>query len=233
MERLSLILVAAGEGRRIGRGLRKALIPIGGKPLLLHTLDALRDIPHREETILVIHSTDRERLEADLGDALSANGVTHIVDGGKEREDSVRAGLEAVSTESSLVAIHDAARPFVQAVDLEAVVEAAALKGAAILAIPVPDTVKVEGDGRCIERTASRESLWLAQTPQVFRREIIIEAHRRLEGRVTDDAEAVERAGWEVTLVPASGPNPKITTPADLEMARRLLATPGPSRGVG
>lgn len=231
MERLALVLVAAGEGRRIGGTLRKALIPIGGKPLLLHTLEALKELPHREETILVAHPEDRTTIESEWGDALRDLGVSRIAPGGREREDSVRAGLEAVSGAATLVAIHDAARPFVAPDDLLAVVESASLKGAAILASPVGDTVKEEGEGGRIARTVPRKGLWLAQTPQVFRREILLEAHRRLTGPVTDDAEAVERVGWEVALVPSTTPNLKITTRADLELARRLLGGRAPRSG--
>lgn len=224
MERVSLVLVAAGEGRRLGGRRRKALVPVGGRPLLLHTLEAMRDLPDLHETILVIHPSDRAAVESEWGKALSDLGVTSTVAGGKEREDSVRAGLEATSADSTLVAIHDAARPFVSVVDLSNVVEAAAEKGAAILATPVGDTVKVEGKALRIAETFPRKGLWLAATPQVFRREIILEALRRAVSPVTDDAEAVERAGWEVALVPSTGPSLKITTPADLEIARRLLA---------
>lgn len=224
-EKLGMIVVAAGEGRRLGGNIRKALVPVAGRPLLLHALERLAALPHLREGVVVIHPADRARVEEEWGEALRGLGVARIVDGGKEREESVRAGLEALSAEITLVAIHDAARPYVHADDLHAVVGAAIDIGAAILAEPVSDTVKIEGDPLRIAETFPRHGLWLAQTPQVFRRELLEEAHRRLDRPVTDDAEAVERLGEPVVIVPATSPNWKITTRADLEVARHLLRT--------
>jgi 2-C-methyl-D-erythritol 4-phosphate cytidylyltransferase len=147
------------------------------------------------------------------------------VAGGAARQDSVRAGLEALPASVHLVAVHDAARPLVRPVDVGRVIREAESCGAAILAAPIADTVKRVRGGRIVE-TPDRSECFAAQTPQVFRVDWLREALAKAEAdgvRGTDDAALVERLGVAVRVVPASGPNPKITTAADLALAEALL----------
>ena len=157
--------------------------------------------------------------------------VAGIIPGGKERQDSVRAGIEALDGDAELVIIHDAVRPFITAGLIENCIRAAEEEGAATVGVPVKDTVKEVGpDGRIL-RTCDRSLLWLTQTPQVFRRDIIENAHRaavRDGFRGTDDTSLVERLGISVRMIRGDYENIKITTPEDLILAEALLAASQP-----
>jgi 2-C-methyl-D-erythritol 4-phosphate cytidylyltransferase len=150
-----------------------------------------------------------------------------VVPGGKERQDSVRHALEQVHEDIEIVLVHDAVRPFLTDRMVEEVVTVARTKGAAIVALPMKDTVKQVGADRVIERTVDRQTLWLAQTPQAFRRDWLLEAHRKAhaEGvRATDDAYLVEWFGHPVSVVEGSGDNIKITRPEDMMIGDAILA---------
>ena len=159
---------------------------------------------------------------------VSAAGVripVKITAGGAERQDSVRVALALTSSESDLVVVHDAARPMASAKIFEACLDAAARAGGAIAAIPVADTLKRVVNG-AIAATVARAGLWQAQTPQAFRREVLIEAHRRAVSEhivATDDADLVERSGGRVEVVEGSTANIKITTPSDLAIVEAIV----------
>lgn len=225
MSRFALILPAAGLGTRMGG--RKSFLALAGRPILFHTLD--RFLPFREQvcqTILVAHPDDVGAIGEQWGTTLrDAYGVTHVVAGGARRQDSVKAGLACLGPEAELVAIHDAVRPFVAPDAIAAALEAAEAVGAAIVATPMKPTVKRVADGR-IAATVDRRGLWCAQTPQVFRRQLILDAYAAEPNGpdVTDDAQLVERLGHPVAIVPGSDLNLKITTPEDLHLAEAILA---------
>jgi 2-C-methyl-D-erythritol 4-phosphate cytidylyltransferase len=153
-----------------------------------------------------------------------------VINGGAERSDSVAAALARVRPEAEFVCVHDAARPCLSEAWIDEVFRAAEKTGAAILAVPVSSTLKRVGVDRKIQETVSRDGLWEAQTPQVFRRELLLEAHARREGfAATDDAQLVERIGQVVSVVPGSLINIKITTKEDLRLAEQALkALPKP-----
>ena len=154
--------------------------------------------------------------------------VTQVVAGGKERQDSVRQALAVVGEGVHLVVIHDAVRPCVTETMVTQVVEAAAIDGAAIIALPMRDTVKQVGADRVIERTIDRNPLWLAQTPQAFRRDWLEEAHRKAQAEglaATDDAFLMEWMGHPVRVVEGSGENIKVTRPEDLVIGEAILAS--------
>ncbi len=206
---------------------RKPLLELAGKPLILHTLDRFLPFRHRiVQSILLFHPDDVPTVRRELGDTLAgAYGVTDIVAGGERRQDSVRIGLERTSAEAALVAIHDGVRPFVSREAIAASFEAAAEVGAAIVASPMKPTVKRVAEGRIVA-SIDRRALWGAQTPQVFRRELILDAYAAAErdGLVaTDDAQMVEHLGHPVAIVAGSELNLKITTPEDLRLARAML----------
>ena len=223
---VALLVPAAGLGTRMGG--RKTFLHLGGRPLLFHTLDRFAPFRRRLcQTIIILHPDDMDAAcDAWGATLLGAYGVTDIVPGGARRQDSVRAGLACVGVEAELVAIHDAVRPFVATRAIAAAFEAAEAVGAAIVAAPMKPTVKRVADGRIVD-TIDRGDLWGAQTPQVFRRRLILKAFDAAERDgvdATDDAQLVERLGQPVAIVPGSDLNLKVTTPEDLKLAEAILA---------
>jgi 2-C-methyl-D-erythritol 4-phosphate cytidylyltransferase len=179
--------------------------------------------PDVKQLIVVVAAEDRELFDLKFGANIAILGV-QVVEGGEHRADSVQRALERVKQEIEFIAIHDAARPCLADTWIDAVFDAARRDGAAILAAPVSATLKRVDQKKYITATVDRESLWEAQTPQVFRRELIIEAYaKRGRDAVTDDAQLVERLGHAVTVVPCSPLNLKITSRDDLKLAEQVL----------
>jgi 2-C-methyl-D-erythritol 4-phosphate cytidylyltransferase len=220
-ESVGAIIAAAGVGRRFGEG-DKLFAPLAGRPLVAHTLMAFEVCRAVDTVVLVLAE---ENLERGRGLVASAgfDKVTAICRGGPRRQDSVRLGLEALP-ECRWVVVHDGARPLVTATLIEAGLTAAAETGAAIAAVPLADTLKEAGEDGLIRRTLDRRNLWCAQTPQVFERELLREAHRLAQGEATDDAALVEALGRRVKVFVGSARNLKVTTAADLALAQALLA---------
>jgi 2-C-methyl-D-erythritol 4-phosphate cytidylyltransferase/2-C-methyl-D-erythritol 2,4-cyclodiphosphate synthase len=209
------LIPAAGQGRRMGGEVPKQYLPLGGRPLLWHTLAALEQSPLVRALILAVRPEDQAlagQLAADFAK------VRCLVPGGEERADSVRAGLEATTEADELILVHDAVRPFVSPVLVERVVEAAGRWGAAVPALPVRETIKVVEEGQVVE-TPLRWRLWAAQTPQGFRRSLLLEAFAGQGAGATDEAMLVERLGHPVRVVEGEPGNLKITTPEDLAWA--------------
>jgi 2-C-methyl-D-erythritol 4-phosphate cytidylyltransferase len=207
---------------------RKPFLTLAGKPILLHTLDRFAVFRERiVQTIVLLHPGDLDAVTAEFGAVLTEQyAVTDLVAGAERRQDTVRIGIERVLPEADLVAIHDGVRPFVSQTAVAAAFDAAARVGAAIVACPMKPTVKRVAGEHVVE-TIDRADLWGAQTPQVFRREVLQEAAdaAEREGRVvTDDAQMVEHLGQPVAVVEGSALNLKITTPEDLRLAEALLA---------
>jgi len=208
----------------MGDGPRKQYRLLAGRPVLAHTLRVFEEADTVASVVLVVTPGDEEHCRREIVEAYGCRKVAAVVPGGRERQDSVRRGLEALPP-APLVVIHDGVRPFVTPERIAAVVEAAAQHGAAVLAVPAKDTVKLGDPAGLVAETLPRDRLWLVQTPQAFRREIILAAHERAraEGFTgTDDASLVERLGGRVALVPGDYANIKITTPEDLAFARVL-----------
>jgi 2-C-methyl-D-erythritol 4-phosphate cytidylyltransferase len=222
------IVVAAGPGSRLGAPVPKAFVELGGVPLVVRSLRAMLAVPAIGSAVVVVPVDCGDRACATLDTYGPWRCAVHVVIGGAERQASVRHGLAAVA-EADLIVIHDAARPFVSVAAVEAAIAAAAVHGAAVVSTPATDTIKqVAADGR-IEHTPPRQSLWLAQTPQVFRSALIRAAHDQAAAAVsdaTDDAMLVERLGAPVYVVPGNAENRKITTAEDLRWAEWLLAQP-------
>jgi 2-C-methyl-D-erythritol 4-phosphate cytidylyltransferase len=223
---VAALVLAAGRGERLGSTVPKAFVPLAGTPLLLHTLAALARVPEIDCVVPVLAAADHARFEALRAALARIPKLAPAVTGGAERQDSMRAGLAALGAEVTLVAVHDAARPFVRARDVARVLEAARAVGAAVLAVPVTDTIKRVRAGRVVE-TPGRDECWAAQTPQAFRIEILREALAKAVAagvRVTDDAQLVERLGLPVAVVEGDPGNVKITRPGDLVAAESRLA---------
>jgi 2-C-methyl-D-erythritol 4-phosphate cytidylyltransferase len=223
--RVAALVVGAGRGERLARAEPKAFVPLAGRPLIAHALETLASVAAIERVVPVVPAAQCAELASRLG-ALARNPkLAPAVAGGATRQDSVAAGLAALEPGFELVAVHDAARPLLRREDAERVVAAAARSGAAILAVPVADTIKRARGGAVLE-TPPRGELFAAQTPQVFRCDWLREALAKAaaEGRSgTDCAELVEALGVRVEIVEGARDNLKITHAGDLEQAQRLL----------
>jgi len=230
------LVPAAGRGLRMGGSVPKQYLSIGGEPLIVQSLRTLQAAPVVGQIILAVPSADIEYCQREIVLRHRFTKVTKVVAGGAERQDSVRHALAQVPSDTDIVLIHDAVRPFVTQRMIEEVVAASWKEGAAIIALPMRDTVKqVRTDGM-IERTVDRTPLWLAQTPQAFRRDWIETAHRNAhaEGvRATDDAFLVEWLGHLVAVVEGSGENIKVTRPEDLVIGEAILASRMKESGAG
>ncbi len=219
-------MLAAGRGIRLGAGIPKAFVPLAGEPLVVRSVRALARSGALERILPVLPEAELVRwreLEGGLGDV---GGLLSPVAGGCERQDSTRAGLAALPADTEVVAVHDAARCLVRPVDVARVVEVARSHGAALLAVPARDTIKRVEAGE-VRETPARESLWVAQTPQVFRMDLLREALEKAEAEGfvgTDDAQLVERLGVTVRVVEGDPGNVKITGPEDLRAAELRLA---------
>jgi 2-C-methyl-D-erythritol 4-phosphate cytidylyltransferase len=212
----------------MGGAIRKQFRPVGGVPLLVHSLRVFQSSPLIDAVIVAVPEADLGYCRTDIVQAHGFAKVAQVVAGGKERQDSVRHALAVVDEGADLIIIHDAVRPCVTQAMVEHVVEAAQADGAAIIAVPMRDTVKHVGANHVIERTIDRKPLWLAQTPQAFRRDWLVEAHRKAlaEGfAATDDAYLLEWMGHPVRVIEGSGENIKITKPEDLVIGEAILAS--------
>lgn len=211
----SAVIVAGGSGSRMGRP--KQMLPLGGKPVLVRTVEAFLQTPEIKEIVVVTPSENRAELQKRFPGIVFA-------DPGKTRLLSVKNGFLKTSAASQLVAVHDGARPLVESAHISACLQAAQQYGAAVLAVPVKDTVKV-CEGGFVQNTLDRAVLWAAQTPQCYRRPVLAEALEKFgqEEGATDESQLVEKLGIKVRVVPSSYKNNKITTPEDLIFAEALL----------
>lgn len=232
----SAIIVAAGSGTRLGFDVPKAFVELGGRTLLWYSLRTIGAVAAIEEAVVTVPPAMEPQARAQVR-AAGLEIPVKLTLGGAERQDSVRIALGLTSAEAELVVVHDAARPFATPAMFAATLAAAERLGGAIAAVPVADTLKrvgasagrSDGNDRAIVGTVVREGLWQAQTPQAFRRELLIRAHDRavLDALVaTDDADLVERLGATVVVVDGSTLNFKITIANDLRLAEVLVANP-------
>jgi len=219
------IVVAAGSGSRLGGELPKQFQKLVNKPMLVYSLELFEKSPLIDEVVLVVASDYLVYASQSIVDYYKFDKVRKITSGGETRQESVLAGLTACPQGIDLVAIHDAARPFLTSTMLEAVMQKASETGAAILAVPAKDSIKIAEDG-AIVKTLKRDTIWIAQTPQVFHFDAILDAHRRGEAArndATDDSELYEQYIGKVAIVMGSYNNIKITTPADFILAQEII----------
>ncbi len=247
---VSVVIVAAGKGERLSQNLdpfrrnrqglrngfseqvgalagqtKKQFFPLSGKPILYWTLETFQKVQKIKEIILVLPEENIAGEEKTIKKKFPK--LKKIVPGGKIRQESVFNGLKMVSPNFSLVAIHDGVRPLASEKLIRRTLQVAEKYGTAVAALPVKETVKMVSPGNIVQKTLPREKIWAIQTPQVFRREIIIRAHQKAKKDKfigTDDAQLVERIGYKVRLVPGEETNIKITTPEDLLFARTLIS---------
>ena len=222
---ISAIIVAAGKGTRIGPQVDKLFLELNGCSIVMHTWQRFDEAGCIDEILMVV----RDGMQAafmTLAQKYKFQKPFRVVVGGKERQDSVWNGLEALSPGAEIVAIQDAARPCTSPALIAATVAAAREIGAAVAAQHVTDTIKESRDGKLIERTLDRTRLWAVQTPQTFRVGIIrraLSAVRQKGLLVTDDTAACELIGQPVQLVLSTEPNPKVTRPEDLPYVEAVL----------
>jgi 2-C-methyl-D-erythritol 4-phosphate cytidylyltransferase len=223
---VSAIIAAAGEGIRMKGPTRKQYLELSGKPVLSYPLIAFDDCALIEEIFLVIPKEDISDCRNNIISLLDLRKKVHLVPGGVHRQDSVYNGLLSVSKKTDIIVIHDGVRPFIRSEDLTACILFAKDVGACILGTPASDTLKRVEKSQIIEETLDRENIWLTQTPQAFKYDLILKAHEvaRRDGVIgTDDASLVERLGKDVKIINGTKYNIKITVKEDLAVANALI----------
>lgn len=221
--KVEAIVACGGSGSRLKIKVAKPLVSLGGIPLFIRTIKALNSTRLIEKIILVVKRGELARF-ARVIKSYHLKKVKTIIPGGKTRSQSVRNGLSALDKQTDLVVIHDGVRPFVDRDSIVRVIKAASKFGAAILAVPAKVTIKeVDNLSLRVKKTLDRKKLWEVQTPQAFKRELILRAYRGFKGSATDDAALVERLRKPVKVVMGSYNNIKITTPEDLLFAKLIL----------
>jgi 2-C-methyl-D-erythritol 4-phosphate cytidylyltransferase len=224
MSKVAVIIAAAGAGKRFGGEVKKPFAQIDNRPVFIRSIELFLNRPDVCQTILAVSAADYDVVREKYAANIMFMGLK-LVRGGAERFQSVKAALAEVDPQADLVCVHDAVRPCVLESWIDAVFAEAAKTGAAILAAPLVGTIKQVAESGFIDRTVPREGLYEAQTPQVFRRELLVRAYAELPDDVvpTDDASVVERLGHPIKVVVTDHRNLKITTAADMELAAAVL----------
>jgi 2-C-methyl-D-erythritol 4-phosphate cytidylyltransferase len=228
MSKMSVIVLAAGGSTRFGGNENKIFAKIDNQPIFLRALQLFINREDVAQTILVVSPDLLDQMKSKFGPNLGFMGVK-LVAGGKERFDSVARGLDAVTADAPFIAVHDAARVCVAHEWIDNIFAAAIKSGAAIPVVPVTSTLKRVSKDRTLGETVSREGLFMAQTPQIFRRDILLDVYAGIANRpddappLTDDAQLVAEAGITVTAVDGDPRNIKITTRGDMVLAGAIL----------
>lgn len=223
---VGVVIPAAGQGKRMGTKESKQFLLFHQKPIFLHTIEVFDDHPEIDEIVVVVRGTEIERTKR-LIEEQGIKKVSKVVAGGRERQESVFLGLKEITTD--LVLVHDAVRPFVTKKAVTRLISEIRDYDAAILAVPMKDTVK-KVEQNCVFGTLQRNQLWSVQTPQGFRRELLMKAHIEAEKNndfATDDSALVEKLGVNVRVVDGEYTNIKITTPEDLIFAEAIYQMKG------
>lgn len=220
----SVIIVAAGSGKRMNMGINKQFIKLNKKEIIAHTIEAFYKNKNIDEIIVCIKKEEEELFKKEIIDKNKFENIK-IAYGGKERQDSIYNGLRKLSNKCNIVLIHDGARPFVDDRIINESISTAMEKKAVVVGTPVKDTIKIVNDGN-IEGTPSRATLWSAQTPQTFEYNLIIRAYDEAYKNNyygTDDSMLVENIGQKVTMIMGSYDNIKITSPEDIGIGEQIL----------
>ena len=222
---VSVIFPAAGQGKRMQAGINKVLLTLGGEPILTRTLKTFSAVEEVGELIVVVAADEVAAVERQLQKVTGLKPF-QVAAGGSERQYSIYNGLQRVADTADVVLVHDAARPLVTVKTIQAVIDSARAKGGAIAAVPAKNTIKVVDKDGLVESTPPRSTLWEVQTPQGFRKDILLKANEQaLQDNFlgTDDASLVERIGVPVAVVKSDYRNIKVTTPEDLLIAEAFL----------
>ena len=224
MAKVAVIIPAAGAGKRFGGDVKKPFAQLDNRPVFIRSIELFINRPDVCQTILTVAPDDYDVVKEKYAANIMFMGVK-LVKGGAERFESVKLALAQVDPEAELICVHDAVRPCVLEAWIDKVFDEAGKSGAAILAAPLSGTIKRVAASRVVDQTVPREGLYEAQTPQVFRKDVLLRAYAELPADFvpTDDAQAVERIGHPVAVVPSDHRNIKITTPGDMSLAAALL----------
>jgi 2-C-methyl-D-erythritol 4-phosphate cytidylyltransferase len=225
--KVTALVPAAGMGKRMGAGMNKQYLLLGGVPIVARTVRVFESAEVVDEIYLVVPEQEIPYCREAVVEAAGFRKVRGIIAGGAERQHSVINGLRGIIDHhpDDVILIHDGVRPFITPEVISAAVETARVCDGALVAVPVKDTVKEVVSGM-VRGTPPRETLWLAQTPQAFRYSVILAAHEKAEREGflgTDDSSLVERAGGEVRIVPGDYRNIKMTTPEDMILGEAFL----------
>ncbi|MEQ9308063.1 MAG: 2-C-methyl-D-erythritol 4-phosphate cytidylyltransferase [Balneolaceae bacterium] len=226
MDKLAVIIPAAGSGSRMGSQTPKPFLMLRNKTILEHTIHAFAKLDFVSQIIIATSKERESEVESILNTFTNHVEILSIVEGGKERQDSIKNALSIVSDKVDLVAVHDAVRPFISAELIERCSKCAKEFGGAIIGVPAKDTIKEIGKDSVIKKTPDRSKLWQAQTPQIFQKKLLISAYKaatieKFTG--TDDASLVEKVGGTVKVIEGDRRNLKITYPIDLKIAELIL----------
>jgi 2-C-methyl-D-erythritol 4-phosphate cytidylyltransferase len=226
----TVLIPAAGMGRRMASSINKQYLQLGGRPILARTLELFQNHPAIGTIYPIIPADEIAYFENEILPGLKLTKLAGIVPGGKERQDSVCNGLQQLQMAQlppdSVVLVHDGVRPLLNPALISPLIELAIIKGGAVLGVPVKDTIK-EVENGCIRATPDRRRLWQVQTPQAFRLDILLKAYQKAaedDFSGTDDASLVERLGLSLAMLEGDYRNIKITTPEDLLIAEALLS---------
>ncbi len=223
---ISVLIAAAGVGSRMGGNVSKQFIELGDKPVLAHTIEKFENNKYIDEIIIIMKEDSIDYCRNQIVRKYRFRKVSKIIRGGRERQDSVYNGILALSNNTDIVVSHDGARPFVKDQVIEESIKKAIEIGAAVVGVPVTDTVKIIDEDKSINNTPKRALLWAAQTPQVFRKDILKEAYNKAIEEYflgTDDSSLVERIGYKVAMIEGSYSNIKLTTKEDIDMAESIM----------
>jgi len=226
---ITAVIPAAGQGSRMRAGMNKQFLKLLGKPVLVHTLEIFEKCELINDVVLIASQGEEDYCRYLLQE-YGLSKITRIVTGGQERQHSVAGGLAQVSNKCDIVAVHDGARPLLLLSHLIKTLEAVSHHDGAVLAVPVKDTIKESMNDKTVKCTLDRSRLWTVQTPQVFRKDVLIYAYEKAmkEGfNGTDDASLAEHFGFRIKVVEGSYENIKITTPEDLDLAELILKRRG------
>lgn len=220
---VTAIVLAAGRGKRFKSRIPKPFIKINSQPVIIYPLKTLSSHPAVREIIVVVDAKNSNKILKQIR-RYRIGKIKAVVEGGKRRQDSVRNGLRAIDRRTGLVLVHDGVRPFINRKMVSRVIREASVCGAAIVGMPVKATIKKIKNEFIVEKTLNRNNLWEAQTPQVFKKDLILKAYKKFgHSNVTDDAVLVEKLGAKVRAVLGSYNNIKITTPEDLIIAEAIV----------
>jgi 2-C-methyl-D-erythritol 4-phosphate cytidylyltransferase len=220
----SVIIPAAGFGERMGAPVSKQFLSLHGKPILVYTLERFQICTAVDEIIVAAQPATHAQIEFLIGE-FKISKVSHVVEGGRRRQDSVSIALGHINAQADIVVIHDGVRPFIQQKVILESIEKAKIFSAAVVAVRVKDTVKLSNEEGRFEKTLDRSLLWMAQTPQTFQKQILLDAYEKANREnieATDDASLVELLNVHPAIVQGSFDNIKITTPDDLDFANLI-----------
>ena len=220
----SVLIVAAGSGKRMGSNIPKQFLTLNGRTILSYTIEAFDICPDIDEIVIVTNPENIHYVTNDISAPFKK--VKAVIGGGSERQYSVSNDLAALSQNTDIVLIHDGVRPFIDCGCIKNVISKTKKYGCCVLGVPVKDTIKICDKNGIVETTPDRASLWQAQTPQAFRYEIITKAHEQAkeDGFLgTDDSMLTERIGYKTHMVAGSYENIKITTPEDMDIGLKIL----------